>query len=410
MAFVRLIGLLVSLPFRIMLAAPLSVLLLALAALASYTITAGEFNNASDPFHDGQCLVRTFDDPKSANADIPEYHSRPDVMDEINAVRGRTARYFTPFVSMIANTYSSAGPDAGLQATLATFDFLPRYMSSRNGDVRFVDRIRRSDLLTDIYYGRAEDGVLDVYVAFEGTNWTELGDVRTNLAWFLAVLGPSDFDDARQVFVEAREAASTVARAENRKLRFLTLGHSLGGALAQHIAFGFPCVSAVVLDSSFVVNRHSFAEPNIAPHIVHLGDRGDVFTILREGQHSSMPYSWFVRLLGMPFEGFMPGGNTMFYTINATERSEDATLLEDVIAQHDVDEYVATMLDLDLRYRWNVPDFHDPSFRLRCLSRLGRPRCDHTAYCQKHDDFLRNAGERTFEDLCVMGFEPPQWR
>src|SRR4051795_7442395 len=53
-----------------------------------------------------------------------------------------------------------------------------------------------------------------------------------------------------------------------------------GGGIAQHIAYGFPCASAVVFVTSFVTNTYYYEQP-YEPVIVHLHDRGDELTKLR---------------------------------------------------------------------------------------------------------------------------------
>jgi pimeloyl-ACP methyl ester carboxylesterase len=128
------------------------------------------------------------------------------------------------------------------------------------------------------YYVRKENG-LSVLVAVRGTRGPNALDWYANLSWFTAIIPvPSSYDSARASFLEVRREVEAIANGDT--ISYVVTGHSLGGGVAQHLAFAFPCVAAVVFDTSPVVNRYRLREP-YAPKIVLLHERGDELTWLK---------------------------------------------------------------------------------------------------------------------------------
>ncbi len=258
-----------------------------------------------------------------------------------------------------------------------------------------------------MYYGRTNPGYLDVFVVFQGTDWSQFGDVLANATWFTAFLVRDEYDAARDVFLQVRERAGAEAAADE-KVRYVALGHSLGGGLAQHIAFGFPCVTAVVADASIVISRHSYKKPIPDPQIIHLGDRGEIFTYLRERRELGDPVSTAINWIGGLFDGFMPGGRTTFYTFNATDVATGPTdLWQLFLAQHSMHVFAGAANDMLLETKWDGQPGYQP-FRLRCLSRLSRSSCAATAFCSSKDDELRRATGYDFGQMCRRSMlQPP---
>ncbi|WNJ88849.1 hypothetical protein [Bosea sp. 685] len=131
--------------------------------------------------------------------------------------------------------------------------------------------------------------------AFRGTRFTNFWDWYANFSWFTGFL-PIDnaYDSARRDFAKARDRVQQLA--PGKTIRWIATGHSLGGGLAQHIAFGFPCVSAVVLDTSFVTNKHVYDAPHDAAVIVHLHDKRDELTKLHHWifkEQDTPTYRWY---------------------------------------------------------------------------------------------------------------------
>jgi pimeloyl-ACP methyl ester carboxylesterase len=282
-------------------------------------------------------------------------------------------------------------------------------MSEPDGAVRWAYRTDAEDLVTDVYYGRQDPGYLDVFVAFEGTNWSQWGDVLSNAAWFTSFFARNEYDVARDVFV-AIQAKAKAEAAAGETVRYVVLGHSLGGGLAQHVAFGFPCVTAVVLDASFVINRHSYRQAIADPEVIHLGDRGEIFTFLRERQGLEDPLSSVITLIGGPFDGFMPGDRTQFHTVNATDvKTGPADFWQLFAAQHSVEVFVGTANDMLIDRYWEGEPGYQP-FRLRCLSRLNRPdRCSQAQYCSEKDKnkVLQSLTGYDFAGMCNGSLIPP---
>ena len=133
-----------------------------------------------------------------------------------------------------------------------------------------------------------------VIVAFRGTRLGSVADWIANLSWITGLLPISTaYDAARPEFRAIR--ALVKERLGDRDVGYVTTGHSLGGGIAQHIAYGFPCVSAVVFDTSFVTNAYYYKQP-YEPVTVHLHDRGDELTKLRRtfwAEEDSERYRWY---------------------------------------------------------------------------------------------------------------------
>lgn len=138
---------------------------------------------------------------------------------------------------------------------------------------------RPGGLSLDYYFGSHDPEVFKILIAFRGTQFDSLGDWYANLSWLTQLIPVrNQYDYARESVAEIVKRAKAVAN--GRKITVLTTGHSLGGGLAEHVAYAFPCTSAIVFDSSFVVNKYRLAEPFDA-QVVHIFDRQDELTFLR---------------------------------------------------------------------------------------------------------------------------------
>lgn len=144
-----------------------------------------------------------------------------------------------------------------------------------------IERVTRpGGLVLDYYFDDTHPDLLSVLVAFRGTDISDVGDWISNLSWITYWLPfPNQYDQARDVFRDIRRRARQAAG--DRKVTFVTTGHSLGGGLAQHIAFGFPCTSAAVFDGSFVVNKFLLAPPVESAQVVNIYEDRDELSRVR---------------------------------------------------------------------------------------------------------------------------------
>ncbi|MGO8038976.1 lipase family protein [Rhizobium leguminosarum] len=148
------------------------------------------------------------------------------------------------------------------------------------------------DLIAKIYYKDGPEA--EAIVAFRGTRATNVGDWYSNFSWFTAVLPwKNHYEIARDEFVKIEKTLRE--KAAGKPLKIVVTGHSLGGGLAQHIAFGFPCISAVAFDTSPAINKFVYEQPYDAV-VVHLHDRQDELTKLTHmlfSEEDSKFYRWY---------------------------------------------------------------------------------------------------------------------
>lgn len=189
------------------------------------------------------------------------------VYDRPEADRPVSANEYLPFLLASLNAYDMGEP-MGLT------------LSRHSPEWRRIRTVERPTGLRFDVYHRDEPERLTVMVAYSGSETYDLGDWHANLAWFTAWLPVrNQYDDARDAFRDVR--AEGYRAAGRRKVSFLVTGHSLGGGIAQHIAYAYPCVSAPIFNASFVVLKYRLAEPFEAVPIVHIHEDLEPITRLR---------------------------------------------------------------------------------------------------------------------------------
>ncbi|MGK9339802.1 hypothetical protein [Sinorhizobium meliloti] len=114
--------------------------------------------------------------------------------------------------------------------------------------------------------------VMTVYRGTDGLSSIE--DNISNASWFTQMINPWDqYRTARDTYQEIRADAKD--EAAGKTISYLTVGHSLGGGLARHVAKAFPCTAAIAFNSSFVTNEFRLDEPYSQAQVVDLFEEDD---------------------------------------------------------------------------------------------------------------------------------------
>lgn len=138
------------------------------------------------------------------------------------------------------------------------------------------------------------DGV-EVALAFRGT--AELKDWWSNARWLTRFL-PSPWDQyppTRELVPPLIERAQ--ARHAGRPIRFVSVGHSLGGGLAQHAAYAHVAITTVyAFDSSPVTGFRDFARAKREAHsqgltIYRAFEHGEILAYIRLFLRKFIPLS-----------------------------------------------------------------------------------------------------------------------
>jgi pimeloyl-ACP methyl ester carboxylesterase len=136
------------------------------------------------------------------------------------------------------------------------------------------ERIRKFGGLEYDVYASSNQSTLEILVAYRGTDqWLGL-DMISNLSWLTSWINP--FDQYRMALASFKDILDEASlEADGRTLIVMVTGHSLGGGLAQHIAYHAPCINAVTFNPSFVTKP---ARDRIfQSRIVRIYEDGDAF-------------------------------------------------------------------------------------------------------------------------------------
>jgi hypothetical protein len=210
---------------------------------------------------------------------------------ELNDCKHKTPNFYDMYVSeRMANDhliYAIAANEAYGDERLKYFrvekysDRFAKFSSGELNGLRYESYIDRDDAV--------------VILAFRGTQINSPRDWFSNFSWFTGAFGMDDeYTQARRVFISIRQRLKD--QFGDRAFSFVTTGHSLGGGLAEHIAKGFPCVDAVVFDSSPVTNAFLYAEPFGEAITIHIYDKNDELTTLSHllfTERDSPTYRWY---------------------------------------------------------------------------------------------------------------------
>jgi hypothetical protein len=174
------------------------------------------------------------------------------------------------------------------------------------------------------FYTKRSSEFFDVMVVFRGTDGPlNIVDHISNASYFTQMINPWDqYRTARRVFQQIRSAAKL--QAGSLKIRYLTVGHSLGGGLARHIAYAFPCTSAITFDSSFVSNEYRLDQPYSVST-----DRPQIVDIFEDHDLLSR-----VSLISNPDGFFRINGSHQWYRMNDNAEK---------LSQHSISETAAAL-------------------------------------------------------------------
>jgi hypothetical protein len=137
-------------------------------------------------------------------------------------------------------------------------------------------RIYRTGGFDAHIYSKDDQKNIDYMIVFRGTDGVDMPDILSDLNPIFQMLNPWDqYRTARRQFSEMREIAKR--EANGRIIRYVAVGHSLGGGLARHMAAAFPCTSALAFNSSFVENTYRL-EQRYDGLVVDIYEDGDPVT------------------------------------------------------------------------------------------------------------------------------------
>jgi pimeloyl-ACP methyl ester carboxylesterase len=324
---------------------------------------------------------------------------------KFNAQQG--AHDYLQYAVAAADVYGMDGRNDAAEFTLDRYG--DNWANTKKPRVMtFNEGFLATDLTVD-HYVQDSGNRLIVLVAFRGTFSPR--DWLSNASWFLRWLPiPNHYDDARQAFEKIR--ADALKQANGRPVNFVVTGHSLGGGLAMHIAYGYPCVSAVVFNASPVINRYLYQTPFDDAKIAHIFQNCEVLGFARRmvGGDEPFPFlSWFQNLFG----GEYISTNYHYYNYDAQNNSKEEHEMNcfrrmffsgdpKVRRLHNMDNYVqglsrtaAACESDDYVNGTNICSFHgfDAARRIYCIPRK-RSEHDPPCLCRKWP------AERRANDMC----------
>jgi dienelactone hydrolase len=197
------------------------------------------------------------------------------------------AAVVAPFAAASYDTYEHIHPDAKSRA-LRLDDGTSSVNDGKYGQTGWrrwkawgqEGRTENPDngLVYDVYYRDGPSDRLDLMIAYRGTvgakGWV------ANFSWITQWFHRGQYQQAKDEFPLIMEQA-VMNLAKGRQISITTVGHSLGGGLARHVATHFECTSFVVFNSSFVTN--DLAAKNTPPVQVFVYEKGDPFERLISG-------------------------------------------------------------------------------------------------------------------------------
>lgn len=174
-----------------------------------------------------------------------------------------------------------------LPALLSTTGWIQLYHSNN-----ILSKEERATGLEFVAFGRdGPKSVGEIIIGFRGTDFTSLSDWRSNLRWITRILPLPGYDQYQVVHSHTKELVDLALKEANNKIpsavRFdvYSTGHSLGGGLAQLLAYSDSRVKgAVVFDPSPVTGYNQLVtdeQVNCSARVVRIYERGEALQYVR---------------------------------------------------------------------------------------------------------------------------------
>lgn len=302
----------------------------------------------------GQCVTDSFV-PLDANYGNAGWnYDRDQVAVNFGLLAAASADAYQP--SEQRRDFAIADNDARRALSPARFGrtgwlLLGRFGTEKRGNEPLI--ATTTGLSADFYLRPLPDRILFL-AAFRGTDGLIDSDTFSNLSYLFRAFNPNDqYDLSRKVY--AAYITSIKNRYPDRPIEFVVTGHSLGGGLAQHIAYHFPCVTAVVFNSSFVTN--SMFTATQTPKIIRVYERDDIFSRVELATRTRTNDAIEAE-----------------YRVNTGENKRERSALGFVVKEHNIENMAASLLRLAL----------DCDRRGACRAQQGAVDAARTIYCHRY--------------------------
>jgi len=216
--------------------------------------------------------------------DPNEVITRVGAQDERYAARD-VARVYAGYAQLAALAYDdvAGGSRYGRWASVP----LPKFECP-------ADRICAGELGVQLWLYRQGGACREAVIVFRGTVFSSFDDWIANFHWFNRMTPVYDYYDQAGAHIGR---IVSIAERMGCRGRIIAVGHSLGGGLAQHVAYGHPRIRIVyAFDPSFVVGIGDFIA---AGEQVYRQDRlfdyvyehGEILALLRYIGRQFHPYA-----------------------------------------------------------------------------------------------------------------------
>jgi pimeloyl-ACP methyl ester carboxylesterase len=189
-------------------------------------------------------------------------------------------------------------------------------------------RICAGELGVQLWVLRSGGACAEAVIAFRGTIFSSADDWFANLHWLHRLTPLADYYEQARLHIGTLVA---VAERMGCSHRIIAIGHSLGGGLAQHVAYAHPRIRVVyAFDPSFVIGSTDFGLLGLPIH-----SEGRLFDYVYE--HGEVLA--FLRFIGRLFHPY-PGCNPRVRTVRFN------TISGSIFSQHRIVALAANLREL----------------------------------------------------------------